>query len=74
MLLLLSKHSIRSLPVVDIGEGKLVNIITQSSVVHMLAECAGLDWFENWGTKTLDELGLPNTKPYLLKVPFSVYL
>ncbi|KAF3323657.1 SNF1-related protein kinase regulatory subunit gamma-1 [Carex littledalei] len=69
MLLLLSKYRVKSLPVVDFGDGKLVNIITQSSVVHMLAECAGLDWFENWGIKTLDELGLPNTKPfYLLKV------
>jgi CBS domain-containing protein len=69
MLLLLSKYRVKSLPVVDFDDGKLANIITQSAVVHMLAECAGLDWFENWGTKTLDELGLPNTKPfYLLKV------
>jgi hypothetical protein len=58
MLLLLSKHSVRCLPVVDFGEGKLVNIITQSAVVHMLAECAGLDWFDNWGNKRLAEVGL----------------
>jgi hypothetical protein len=44
--------------VVDFGEGKLVNIITQSAVVHMLAECAGLDWFDNWGNKRLAEVGL----------------
>ena len=53
----------KSLPVVDLGEGKIENIVTQSSVVHMLAECVGLDWFENWGAKRLFELGLPTTKP-----------
>lgn len=63
MLLLLSKHSIRSLPVVDFGEGKLVNIITQSAVVHMLAECVGLDWFDSWGNKSLAEVDLPCVKP-----------
>jgi predicted transcriptional regulator len=69
MLLLLSKYRVKSLPVVDFNDGKLVNIVTQSAVMHMLAECAGLDWFENWGTKTLEELGLPNTRPFnLLKV------
>ncbi|CAA6659919.1 unnamed protein product [Spirodela intermedia] len=63
MLLLLSKYRMKSLPVVDLGEGKIDNIITQSSVVHMLAECVGLHWFENWGTKRLFELGLPIMKP-----------
>ncbi|KAL5717534.1 SNF1-related protein kinase regulatory subunit gamma-1 [Ranunculus cassubicifolius] len=59
MLLLLSKYKMKSLPVVDLGEGKIDNIITQSAVVHMLAECVGLHWFEDWGTKKLFELGLP---------------
>ncbi|XP_072962924.1 SNF1-related protein kinase regulatory subunit gamma-1 [Typha angustifolia] len=70
MLLLLSKYRMKSLPVVDLGgEGKIENIITQSAVVHMLAECVGLHWFENWGTKKLFELGLPIMKPYrLIKV------
>ncbi|MQM04794.1 hypothetical protein Taro_037599 [Colocasia esculenta] len=63
MLLLLSKYRMKSLPVVDLGEGKIDNIITQSSVVHILAECVGLHWFENWGTKKLFELGLPIMKP-----------
>ncbi|KAJ0972583.1 hypothetical protein J5N97_020542 [Dioscorea zingiberensis] len=63
MLLLLSKYRMKSLPVVDLGDGKIDNIITQSAVVHMLAECVGLHWFENWGTKKLFELGLPIMKP-----------
>ncbi|XP_043704203.1 SNF1-related protein kinase regulatory subunit gamma-1 isoform X3 [Telopea speciosissima] len=69
MLLLLSKYRMKSLPVVDPGEGKIENIITQSAVVHMLAECVGLHWFETWGTRKLSELGLPVMKSnQLLKV------
>lgn len=59
MLLLLSKYKMKSIPVVDLGEGKIENIITQSAVIHMLAECAGVHWFESWGTKKLSEVGLP---------------
>lgn len=57
VLLLLSKYKMKSVPIV--GGSKIENIITQSAVIHMLAECAGLHWFENWGTKKLAELGLP---------------
>ncbi|KAI3853815.1 hypothetical protein MKX03_000920 [Papaver bracteatum] len=58
-----------SLPVVDLGKENIDNIITQSSVVHMLAEYAGLHWFESWGTKKLKDLGLPIMKPHkLIKV------
>uniref|UniRef100_A0A0E0JSX5 CBS domain-containing protein n=1 Tax=Oryza punctata TaxID=4537 RepID=A0A0E0JSX5_ORYPU len=63
MLLLLSKYRMKSLPVVDIGEGTISNVITQAAVVHMLAECAGLHWFEDWGAKSLAELGLPMIRP-----------
>lgn len=62
----------KSLPVVEVGGDKIENIITQSSVVHMLAECVGLSWFESWGTKKLSELGLPIMKPSkLVKVPLN---
>ncbi|KAK9748315.1 hypothetical protein RND81_02G049800 [Saponaria officinalis] len=57
VLLLLSKYKMKSVPIV--GGAKIENIITQSAVIHMLAECAGLHWFENWGTKKLTQLGLP---------------
>lgn len=53
----------KSVPVVDSGEGKIENIITQSAVIHMLEECAGLQWFERLGSKKLSELGLPLMKP-----------
>ncbi|XP_065623276.1 SNF1-related protein kinase regulatory subunit gamma-1 isoform X3 [Quercus suber] len=63
LLLLLSKYKKKSVPMVDLGEGKIENIITQSAVIHMLAECDGLQWFESWGTKRLSELGLPVMTP-----------
>ncbi|KAL8143945.1 hypothetical protein V2J09_016977 [Rumex salicifolius] len=59
VLLLLSKYKMKSVPVVDIGGANIENIITQSAVIHMLAECVELRWFENWGNKMLSELGLP---------------
>ncbi|CAJ1975041.1 unnamed protein product [Sphenostylis stenocarpa] len=69
MLLLLSKYKMKSVPVVDLGAGRIHNIITQSSVIHMLAECAGLQWFENWGTKKLSQVGLPMVTPnHIIKV------
>lgn len=60
---------------VDLGEGGINNIITQSAVVHMLAECTGLQWFESLGMKKLSELGLPLMKSsHVVKVfqPFSL--
>eukprot|EP00252_Welwitschia_mirabilis_P014726 TRINITY_DN3257_c0_g1_i1.p1 TRINITY_DN3257_c0_g1~~TRINITY_DN3257_c0_g1_i1.p1 ORF type:complete len:303 (+),score=67.25 TRINITY_DN3257_c0_g1_i1:262-1170(+) len=63
MLLLLSKYRIKCLPVVDIGGERIENIITQSSVVHMLAKCIGLPWFKNWGEKSLFDVDLPAMKP-----------
>ncbi|OMO71678.1 Cystathionine beta-synthase, core [Corchorus olitorius] len=63
MMLLLSKYKMKSVPVVDLGDGNIDNIITQSDVIHMLAECTGLHWFENWGTKKLSEIGLPTMSP-----------
>ncbi|XP_050223115.1 SNF1-related protein kinase regulatory subunit gamma-1 [Mercurialis annua] len=66
MLLLLSKYKMKSVPVLDLGGGKINNIITQSAVIHMLAECAGLQWFESWGTKKLSEIGLPSMSSNLI--------
>ncbi|MBA0877701.1 hypothetical protein Goshw_026475 [Gossypium schwendimanii] len=63
MLLLLSKYKMKSVPVLDLGDGKIDNIITQSDVIHMLAECTGLHWFESWGSKKLSEIGLPTMSP-----------
>ncbi|GMJ05863.1 SNF1-related protein kinase regulatory subunit gamma 1 [Hibiscus trionum] len=63
MLLLLSKYKMKSVPVLDLDDGKIDNIITQSAVIHMLAECTGLHWFESWGSKKLSEIDLPTMSP-----------
>ncbi|KAK8590131.1 hypothetical protein V6N13_088913 [Hibiscus sabdariffa] len=42
MMLLLSKYRMKSVPVVDLGDRKIDNIITRSAVIHMLEECTGL--------------------------------
>lgn len=63
LLLLLSKYRIKSLPVVESGEGRIENFITQSAVIRMLSECSGLPWFESLGTRSLAEIGLPRMKP-----------
>ncbi|KAL0342315.1 UNVERIFIED_CONTAM: SNF1-related protein kinase regulatory subunit gamma-1 [Sesamum calycinum] len=69
MLLLLSKYRMKSVPVIDLGDAKIDTIITQSAVIHMLEECAGLHWFESWGSKKLSELGLPLMKPsHIIKI------
>ncbi|GFQ02939.1 pentatricopeptide repeat-containing protein at1g26900 mitochondrial [Phtheirospermum japonicum] len=59
----------KSIPVVDLGEAKIDNVITQIAVIHMLEECAGLHWFESWCSKKLFELGLPLMKTsHIVKV------
>ncbi|XP_028766179.1 SNF1-related protein kinase regulatory subunit gamma-1-like [Neltuma alba] len=69
MLLLLSKYKMKSIPVVDLGAGRIDNVITQPAVIHMLAECSGLQWFESWGTKMLSAVGLPLvTENQIIKV------
>jgi len=62
----------KSVPVV--GGAKIENIITQSAVIHMLAECIGLHWFENWGAKKLTDLGLPlMSAKHVVKVCASLW-
>lgn len=74
MLLLLSKYKMKSVPVLDLGDGKIDNIITQSDVIHMLAECTGLHWFESWGSKKLSEIGLPTMSPEHIITVSDCYL
>lgn len=59
LLLMVSKYGVKSVPVVEMGNPSVQNIITQSSIVNLLNECDGLPWFENVANKTLEQLGLP---------------
>ncbi|KAH7299057.1 hypothetical protein KP509_25G070800 [Ceratopteris richardii] len=62
LLLLLSKYRVKNLPVVESGEGRIENFITQSAVIRMLSECIDFPWFESLGAKPLSEIGLPRMK------------
>ncbi|CAK9195329.1 unnamed protein product [Sphagnum troendelagicum] len=59
VLLLLSKFRLRSIPVVNIDENVVQNVITQSGVILGLSQCCGRDWFDNLAGKSLHQLGLP---------------
>ncbi|CAK9197873.1 unnamed protein product [Sphagnum jensenii] len=62
VLLMLSKFRLRSIPVVDIDNNIVENIITQSGVVLGLSQCRGRDWYDNLAGKSLHQLGLPVMK------------
>ncbi|KAH9330871.1 hypothetical protein KI387_002979, partial [Taxus chinensis] len=58
-LLLLSKYRLRSVPVIEVDESYIKNMITQSAVVRGLAQCRGRDWFDAIAMKSISEMGLP---------------
>lgn len=63
VLLLLTKFRLRSIPVVDIDQGVVQNMISQSSVVKGLSQCQGRDWFDSLAGKSIHQLGLPVMAP-----------
>ncbi|KAG0576205.1 hypothetical protein M758_5G061500 [Ceratodon purpureus] len=63
VLLLLTKFRLRSIPVVDVDQGVVKNMISQSSVVKGLSQCQGRDWFDSLAAKSIHQLGLPVMAP-----------
>ncbi|XP_050375208.1 SNF1-related protein kinase regulatory subunit gamma-1-like [Argentina anserina] len=59
ILLLLSKYRIRNVPVIEDGQPKLKNYITQSAVIRGLEGCKGMEWFDCIAEKPISDLGLP---------------
>ncbi len=59
VLLLLSKFCLQSIPVVNIDENVVQNVITEAGVILGLLQCRGHDWFDNLAGKSLHQLGLP---------------
>ncbi|CAI7824674.1 unnamed protein product [Closterium sp. NIES-53] len=59
LLLLVSKYRVRSVPVVEAGQPAVLNLVTQSSVVEVLADCHGLPWFDRLADRPICDLGLP---------------
>jgi predicted transcriptional regulator len=63
VLVLLTKFRMRSIPVIDIDQGVVQNMISQSSVVKGLSQCQGRDWFDSLASKSIHQLGLPVMAP-----------
>ncbi|CAK9195577.1 unnamed protein product [Sphagnum troendelagicum] len=59
VLLLLSKFCLQSIPVVNIDENVVQNVITEAGVILGLLQCRGHDWFDNLAGKSLHQVGLP---------------
>lgn len=59
ILLLLSKYRMRNVPVIEDGQPKLKNYITQSAVIRGLEGCKGMEWFDCIAEKPISDLGLP---------------
>ncbi|XP_004298442.1 PREDICTED: SNF1-related protein kinase regulatory subunit gamma-1-like [Fragaria vesca subsp. vesca] len=59
ILLLLSKYRMRNVPVIEDGQPKLKNYITQSAVICGLEGCKGMEWFDCIAEKPISDLGLP---------------
>ncbi|GLJ19117.1 hypothetical protein SUGI_0343350 [Cryptomeria japonica] len=57
VLLLLSKHSLKAVPVVDPPDMHVKGFITQNAAVQILLQCSGLEWFDMIAQKTLFDFG-----------------
>ncbi len=57
--LLLSKFRPHSIPVVNIDNNVVQDVITEFGVILGLSQCRGWDWFDNLAGKSLHQLGLP---------------
>ncbi|RDY06950.1 SNF1-related protein kinase regulatory subunit gamma-1, partial [Mucuna pruriens] len=54
-LLLLSKHQLHALPVIQQPEDGLIGFVTQNAVVQLLLQSSELEWFDNIADKNLTE-------------------
>lgn len=55
VLLLLSKHRLRAVPVVQLCNSHVVGFITQNAVIHLLLESSGLEWFDSIVDKVISK-------------------
>ncbi|KAH9320029.1 hypothetical protein KI387_021798, partial [Taxus chinensis] len=57
VLLLLSKHRLKAVPVVNPPDMHVKGFITQNAAVQILLQCSGLDWFDMIAHKALFDFG-----------------
>ncbi|MCO5600123.1 hypothetical protein L7F22_054231 [Adiantum nelumboides] len=54
-LLMLSKHTLKAVPVMDSSNGRATGFITQDAALRLLLQCGGLEWFDAIADKKLQE-------------------
>ncbi|MCO5549096.1 hypothetical protein L7F22_002562 [Adiantum nelumboides] len=52
-LLMLSKHSLKAVPVMDAKINRVTGFITQDAAIQLLLQCGGLEWFDSIADKRL---------------------
>ncbi|KAL3538985.1 hypothetical protein ACH5RR_002351 [Cinchona calisaya] len=58
VLLLLSKHRLQVLPVMEQSESKVIGIVSQNAVIRALLQASGLEWFHSIADRSLSEFRL----------------
>ncbi|OVA18758.1 CBS domain [Macleaya cordata] len=60
VLLLLSKHRLQVVPVMERSNSRVIGFVTQIAVVQLLLQSTGLDWFDRIADKSLSEFRFEN--------------
>ncbi|CAL1353542.1 unnamed protein product [Linum trigynum] len=55
VLLLLCKHQLQAVPVVEESELQVIGFVTQNAVIHLLLQSTGLEWFDAIADKPLSD-------------------
>ncbi|KAF3783181.1 SNF1-related protein kinase regulatory subunit gamma-1 [Nymphaea thermarum] len=76
VLLLLSKHQLKAVPIISHVDSRVIGFLTQHAVLHLLLQCSGLNWFDRIADKALCEFRrYPRLYPsvWLLAIYFFFY-
>ncbi|XP_041016286.1 SNF1-related protein kinase regulatory subunit gamma-1-like [Juglans microcarpa x Juglans regia] len=60
VLLLLSKHPLQVVPVIDRTNSNVTGFVTQNAVIQLLLQSSGLEWFDSIANKPLSEFRFEN--------------
>ncbi|CAN6446638.1 unnamed protein product [Victoria cruziana] len=55
VLLLLSKHQLKAVPIISPVDSRVIGFLTQHAVLHLLLQCSGLNWFDRIADTALSE-------------------
>ncbi|KAJ8767152.1 hypothetical protein K2173_013549 [Erythroxylum novogranatense] len=58
VLLLLSKHRVQFVPVIDQSNFQIAGVITQIDVIQLLLQSSGLEWFDGIADKAISEFSI----------------